>query len=150
MKRMLKNFGYESTTEDLDDMEKKIRSTIDIQVKLFNCNFHLQVGWGIYMDEKPAFVKSCDYLLTSFTVSKSYISVPPKLLAASVVMGAKLLFILKTAKSTDQDEIQAFFNKGLINLGLSSAEVIQLTDTLLINFIQKKCSEATYKYRQRG
>ena len=108
---------------------------------------HLQL---FYMDEKPAFVKSCDYLLTSFTVSKSYISVPPKLLAASVVMGAKLLFILKTAKSTDQDEIQAFFNKGLTNLGLSSAEVIQLTETLLINFIQKKCSEATYKYRQRG
>ena len=46
VKRMLKIFGYESSTEDLDDMEKKIRSTIDIQVKLFNCNFHLQVGWG--------------------------------------------------------------------------------------------------------
>ena len=49
VKRMLKNFGYESTTEDLDDMEKKIRSTIDIQVKLFNCNFHLQVGWGTWL-----------------------------------------------------------------------------------------------------
>ena len=59
VKRMLKIFGYESTTEDLDDMEKKIRSTIDIQVKLFNCNFHYKwVG-------EPDWFYFCSTLLTS-------------------------------------------------------------------------------------
>ena len=100
------------------------------------------------MNEKPMFTRSCDYLLHSFTVTNTYISIAPQLLATSIVLASKMLFKIKSDKSTDQEERHLSTSMANLEVSYSEEEVIEVIGLLLINFIKKMSPESTAKYRQ--